>query len=102
MKRMVIGAAIAAVVWPAAIAQEGDSVLLRLQNALAFEWYYSNCEQASEANGMMLMGAAMIIAGQTVNDVEAARKQVHDGIAERFPDPAAACADYANSLAQQQ
>lgn len=102
MKRIVRGAAFAAVICPAAIAQEGDPVLLRLQNALGFEWYYSNCEQAQEASGMILMGAAMVIAGQTINDVEAVRKQVHDGIKERFPDPAAACADYANSLAQQQ
>lgn len=76
-------------------------MLLRLQNALAFEWYMSNCEQATDVNGMMAMSAAMIIAGHTIHDLEATRQQVHDGIKERFPDPAAACTDYAANLPTQ-
>lgn len=98
MKRMVL---ISALVLLGSAPAWAQSVEQRLQNALGFEWFMANCEEAANVNAMMAMSAAMMINGHTITDVEAAREALHSGIEEQFPDPEAACADYSTRLKPQ-
>ena len=78
-----------------------QGVQQRLENALGFEWFMSNCEEAQSASGMLAVSAAMTINGHTVGDVEATRAKVQEQIKAAYPNPADACAAVAAELPKQ-
>ena len=67
----------------------------RLYDALGLEWFIANCDQAQHIPAMALMVSAMTISGSTVHDVAATRQSVRDRINAQWPDPADACAAFA-------
>lgn len=93
-KQLALGLALLPTLCLASHANAQATVESRLSDALAMEWYYSNCPNGGNMNAMVFMSISMTINGHTATDIVTARQKVRDQIQSRYPNVADACAEF--------